>query len=246
MDFTELELTFEDLPDEFDGFRILQLSDIHIDGLPEIANVIVNLVSTQKYDLCVMTGDYRFETQGVYKQIIEPLKKITSAVNSKFGILAVLGNHDTWRMTNFDKELGVKFLVNESFSIQKGNNRLTITGTDDPFKYFTNDEIDALEDNNDGFKIALVHTTELAKVASRENYKLYLCGHTHGGQICLPGGIPLITHQFEGRKYFRGIWHINGMTGYTNRDCSVSGIPIRFFSKGEIVNINLLKAHKSN
>ena len=236
LDYIELDLTFNDLPEEFDGFSILHLSDLHIDGLPEIADVIVKFVSGQKYDLCVMTGDYRFETQGMYKQIIEPLKKITSKIKSKNGILAVLGNHDTWRITGFAEELGVQFLINESISIAKGNNKITITGTDDPFSYFTNDEVEALEENNEGFKIALVHTTELSKVASQKNYKLYLCGHTHGGQICLPGGIPLITHQYKGRKYFRGIWHINGMTGFTSRGCGVSGIPMRFFSRGEVVN----------
>jgi len=241
LNYTELDLTFDDLPEEFDGFSILHLSDLHIDGLPEIADTIVKLVSDQKFDLCVMTGDYRFETQGMYKQIVEPLKKITSKIKSKNGILAVLGNHDTWRITGFAKELGVQFLINESISFEKGNNKLTITGTDDPFSYFTNDQVDALEENHEGFKIALVHTTELSKVASQRNYKLYLCGHTHGGQICLPGGIPLITHQYEGRKYFRGIWHINGMTGYTSQGCGVSGMPVRFFTRGEIVKINLRK-----
>jgi len=241
LSLNEIDLFFDNLPKEFDGFSILHLSDLHVDGLPEITDAILKKVSDQEYDLCVITGDFRYETRGMYKQIIEPLKKITLNIVSKNGILAVLGNHDTWRITEFAQELGVHFLINESISIAKGKNQITVTGTDDPFKYFTEDQVEALEEPTESFKIALVHTSELSKVAAERNYKLYLCGHTHGGQICLPGGIPLITHQYEGRKYFRGIWHLNGMTGFTSQGCGVSGMPIRFFSRGEIVKINLRK-----
>lgn len=54
-----------------------------------------------------------------------------------------------------------------------------------------------LPKKSDGFKIALIHTSELSDTASQNGYSLYLCGLTHAGQICLPGGIPLVTHQYE-------------------------------------------------
>lgn len=237
--YRELSYSFDDLPEIFDGFSILHLSDLHLDAQDKMQQAIANAIPDGFCDVCVMTGDYRFHTEGTYKQLLEPLKTITNKVRSRNGILAILGNHDTGRMIEFEEELGMSFLVNKSVVIEREGQKLVFTGTDDPFKYFTQRAVNALEEAGEGFKIALVHTTELADSAAANNYRLYLCGHTHAGQICLPGGIPLITHQYEGRKYYSGSWHRNGMRGYTHSGCGVSGIPLRYFSRGEVVRIVL-------
>lgn len=235
----ELTFTFPDLPEAFDGFSILHLSDLHIDAHHQLADSITRAIPDEVFDVCVLTGDYRFHTEGAFKQILKPLGAVTSQLKSHYGNFAVLGNHDTGALIEYEKDLNLKFLVNDSFVIEKNKNKLVLTGTDDPFKYFTQRAVNAMEESEEGFKIALVHTTELADTAAENNYKLYLCGHTHAGQICLPGGTPLITHQYEGRGFHSGIWHKNGMTGYTHSGCGVSGIPIRFFSRGETVKIVL-------
>lgn len=235
----ELEFSYKELPKSFDGFKILHLSDLHIDSLPELSEALCNAIGDEEFDLCVITGDYRFDSQGSYRQVIDPLKEITLKIKTKHGIFATLGNHDTCRIVNYQEELGLSFLINESIEIERGSDKIRITGTDDPFKYFTQSAVDALEEKFEGFKVALVHTTELADSASASGYNLYLCGHTHAGQICLPGGIPLVTHQYEGRKYYKGLWKVNGMDGYTNSGCGVSGIPVRFFSRPEITSITL-------
>lgn len=230
---------FNNLPQEFDGFKILHLSDLHLDSLDGITEAISDAIADEQFDICVLTGDYRFDTQGSYKQIVKPLKEITEKIKTEFGILAVLGNHDTCKIVNYQKDLKVRFLINESWKISRNGKNIVFSGTDDPFKYFTQSAVDVLAEESDGFKIALVHTSELSDSASRNNYSLYLCGHTHAGQICLPGGIPLITHQYEGRKFYKGVWQVNGMTGYTSAGCGVSGIAVRFFSRGEVTRIVL-------
>ncbi|MEA3445160.1 MAG: metallophosphoesterase family protein [Bacteroidota bacterium] len=235
----EININFDNLPKNFDGFSILHLSDLHIDSMHELPQAIVETIGDEEFDICVISGDYRFHSQGAYKQVLEPLKTIFQKIKTRHGIFAVLGNHDTYQMVFHQQELGLKFLVDESIKIERNGSFITFTGTDDPFKYFTTREVDAMEESGKGFKIALVHTSELVDVAIANNYKLYLCGHTHGGQVCLPGGIPLITHQYEGRKYYRGLWKLNGLTGYTNEGCGVSGIPIRFNTRGEVVKIVL-------
>jgi hypothetical protein len=85
----------------------------------------------------------------------------------------------------------------------------------------------------------LVHSPELFDLAAVNGYKLYLCGHTHGGQICLPGGIPVIRHLYNGKKYYRGLWQYNGMKGYTSEGCGTSGIPIRYNSHSEVTLFTL-------
>jgi predicted MPP superfamily phosphohydrolase len=90
---------------------------------------------------------------------------------------------------------------------ERAGQKILITGTDDPYRYYTIQELRALETSGYDFKIALVHTSELYDLAAENNYDLYLCGHTHGGQICLFNGKPLITHQYEGSRFVKGLWY---------------------------------------
>ena len=235
----EIRLTFDSLPKAFDGFTILHLSDLHIDSMQELPEAIIQTIGDEIVDVCVVTGDFRFHSTDPYKQILSPLEMLFSHIETRNGIYGVLGNHDTYKMLFHQKELGIRFLVNESVTISYNGDKLIFSGTDDPFKFFSHAAIDALEEHRDGFKIALVHTSELVETANRNGYALYLCGHTHGGQVCLPGGIPIITHQYEGRNFYRGMWQYKGLTGYTSEGCGVSGIPIRFNTRGEVVKITL-------
>ena len=84
-----------------------------------------------------------------------------------------------------------------------------------------------------------MHSAEVADDADEAGYSLYLCGHTHGGQICLPGGRPLVTHLKRCRHAARGLWRQGGMTGYTSCGLGVSDLPVRFNTRGEIVLITL-------
>jgi len=137
------------------------------------------------------------------------------------------------------EKMGLRVLTNETVHIRRGESSLSVTGLDDPSNYYTDAALCAMEEENDGCKIVLAHSPELYDMASSNGYKLYLCGHTHGGQICLPGGFPLVTHLKTGKKYFRGFWQYNGMSGYTNQGCGASGIPVRFNTKSEIAVITL-------
>ena len=85
-----------------------------------------------------------------------------------------------------------------------------MVGTDDVHYYFTDQAVHALEEARDAFTVALVHSPELYDVAAELGVDLYLCGHTHAGQVCLPGGRPLITHLSRGRRFFRGTWRHEG------------------------------------
>lgn len=230
----EHEVVFEDLPKAFDGFRILFLTDLHLDTIPGFELKIIERLQGLKYDLCLMGGDYRMANSGSFKRILRPMKNIADAINAEYGIYAVLGNHDTWMMSDYQEMMGVELLINENAVIRKNGQQIIITGTDDPFRYYTDQALQALEKTAEGFKIALVHTSELSGVASENHYQFYLCGHTHGGQICLPGGIPIITHQNEGRNFIRGFWKQKQMQGYTSPGVGVSGLPVRFYCPGEM------------
>ncbi len=123
--------------------------------------------------------------------------------------------------------------------LERGRERITVTGLDDVHHFYTEGARQALLGGGRGFKIALVHSAEVADVAAEAGYSLYLCGHTHGGQVCLPGGRPLVTHLTQHRFAAAGLWQFGRMTGYTSRGAGVAVPPVRFNCRGEVVLITL-------
>lgn len=230
---------YSDLPEAFDGFTVLQLSDLHIDSMPGHEENILRAIDGLNYDVALFTGDYRRDSSGSFRHIMQPMRRLAEAIQPPYGKWAVLGNHDTYLMAEYEAEVGISLLVNESAVLEKEGQRIILTGTDDPFYYFTEQAVLALERNLSGFKIAMVHTSELRDFAADNGYHLYLSGHTHGGQICLPGGKALLSHQFEGNEYIAGSWEYRGMKGYTSRGCGVSGMPVRFNCPPEVTLITL-------
>lgn len=236
---TRLTLSYPNLPPAFDGFRILHLTDLHIDSIPGFASILSDRIRHLEFDLCLLTGDYRRDISGSFSHILKPVMILSKYIRAPYGTFAVLGNHDTWLMTRYEREAGMNFLINESVEIVRDGQKILITGTDDPYYYYTEPALLALETRGYDFRIALVHTPELARAAAENRYDLYLCGHTHGGQICLTEGRPLISHQFEGKQFNQGLWKVGGMTGYTSRGAGVSGIPVRFNCPAEVTLIEL-------
>jgi predicted MPP superfamily phosphohydrolase len=234
-----LEFDFDDLPGVFHGYTILHLTDLHLDVIPGCENRICRAIDGLAYDACFLTGDYRAKISGGFKSIIEPFEKVVSAIRAKDGIYATLGNHDSYMMVHPMEKMGIRLLANETATITAKTSRIQVTGVDDPYYYYTDQAMAALEAPATGFKIALVHTPALFDAAADNGYRLYLCGHTHGGQICLPGGIPLVLHLRHGRRYYRGVWRYQRMIGYTSQGCGTAGIPIRFNTRSEITLITL-------
>lgn len=235
------DISFHNLPSNFHGFRILQLSDLHIDATPELLHSILHVVDQLDFDLAVLTGDYRQESSGTFTQILKPMARVAELLQKEFPPLAILGNHDTYLMTDYEEELKIRFLVNETIKLEREGQSILISGSDDPFSFYTDATLQTFSDKL-GFKIALVHTSELADMASENNYNLYLCGHTHGGQVCLPGGKALISHQAEGKQFIKGFWKFGEMTGYTSAGCGVSGVPLRFNCPPEVTIFTLKKS----
>lgn len=239
--FKKVECTFNDLPRSFDGYQILHLTDLHFDSLPNIEEILAALIGEVEVDLCVFTGDYRNEVHGPYRHIEQAMSKVVEAVHARDGILATLGNHDTVFMVNLIESMGVRVLANETVQIERGKERILITGIDDVHYYYTDMVHEAFASVADGFKIVLVHSPEVYDMAEQYGYRLYLTGHTHGGQISLPGGRPVLSHCNNGRHLSRGLWRHGGLTGYTSCGTSTSVIPIRFNTRGEITLITLKK-----
>lgn len=234
-----LEFSFDGLPAAYDGYTLLHLTDLHFDGLPGLTGRMADLIDGIEVDLCVMTGDYRFRVHGPIDTIVPEFQRLVGAVKARDGIFATLGNHDTADMVEPMEAMGITVLINRTHTLMRGNDAVQLTGIDDVHYYYTDDADRAFREADDGFRIALVHSPEFADRAAAAGTALYLTGHTHGGQICLPGGRPIITHLGKWRRYAVGRWRHGGMVGYTSCGVGISGLPVRFNNRGEITLITL-------
>ena len=236
---SEVELAFPHLPAPFDGYRVLHLADLHLDAHPALAKRAAALARRAQCDLCVLTGDYRYRVHGPIDGGMAGIARLSQALDAADGTYAVLGNHDTVEMVPALEALGIRVLTNQTVSIARAGAALHVTGVDDVHYFYTDHAAEALGRAPDGFRLALVHSPEMVRPAAESGIALYLTGHTHGGQVCLPGGWPLFTHSEGGRRYAAGLWRHGDMVGYTSRGVGVSGLPVRFNSRGEMTLITL-------
>jgi uncharacterized protein len=235
----ELDVVHPALPPAFDGYRLLHLTDLHLDGMPELAGIVAGLVRDRPVDLCAWTGDYRWRVHGAYEHVLPGMAEIANAVSATDGQYATLGNHDPAAMADDLEALGLRVLANETITLSRGTDSIHVTGLDDVHYFYTDAAAAALTTAPPGFKIALVHSPEAAHLAAPAGYALYLCGHTHGGQVCMPGGTPILTNSLFHWRHAKGRWRRGDMIGYTSNGAGTSGLPVRFFSRGEVTVLTL-------
>jgi predicted MPP superfamily phosphohydrolase len=246
IEVVEKSFCFPTLPTPFDQFRILLLTDLHLDGLEGLTEALIEHLQGLEVDLCLIGGDIRMMTYGPIAPCLRHLRRLLPHIQARHGLLGVLGNHDCLEMTPDFEEAGLIMLINESWSIDRSGEQLWIVGVDDPHFYKTADAETAFRAVPDkAFTIFLAHSPEAYQQAERHKSQLYLCGHTHGGQICLPERGPILTNSKAPRFTASGRWQYRNMTGYTSRGAGPSGIPLRFNCPGEITLITLVKGGRA-
>jgi uncharacterized protein len=230
-----VQVPIPDLPEQFEGFRILQFSDLHTDGMADNGSKLFNMINKIKPDLCVLTGDFRFMTQSSYKVAISLTEKLIRSLDDCCASWGILGNHDFIEFVPDLEAAGIKMLLNEAVRIEKEGAGIWLAGIDDAHIYDCHDIKKAMQNiPPHETAIMLSHTPETYVESEQAGVDYFICGHTHGGQVCLPGGIPLITNAACPRRFVSGAWVFRNMRGYTSRGTGSSGLPVRFFCPPEI------------
>ena len=230
------------LPSAFDGFTILHLSDLHADISGPAMRRTAELVLDLDYDLCVLTGDYRGRTHGDCMPCLEDVARLRQELHGD--IYAVLGNHDSIAMVPHLEALGIRTLLNECCAIRRGPRLQSISaGVDDAqFRYRADNIEKAAETFHPAsVSVLLSHTPEIYRQAAHAGFDLMLSGHTHGGQICLPGGIPILLEANLPRVFGAGAWRHAGMAGYTSVGTGSSVVPVRFNNRPEMTLHQLVR-----
>ncbi len=227
------DITLHELPTSFDGFTILQISDLHVDINKRAMERLIELLPGLVYDACVLTGDYRGKTFGPFDATIEGLARVRAHLEGP--VYGVLGNHDTIRMVPAMEDMGIRMLLNESETLVRGGQRIHLVGIDDAH-YYRVDNIEKAVSQvpSTEFSVLLSHTPEIYCQAAHAGFKLLLSGHTHGGQICLPGAIPLTLDSVLPRRMGAGGWKYHDMVGYTAVGVGSSIVPVRLNCPPEI------------
>jgi predicted MPP superfamily phosphohydrolase len=229
------------LPRAFDNYRILQISDLHLDMAPDFPHVLIEAVHKLEYDLCVLTGDYRAETFGPYAAALDGLRLLRTHLQGD--VYAILGNHDSLCMVPSMEEMAIRVLLNEQVPIERHGGVIYLAGIDDPHYYRADNLEKAADAIPDGaISVLLAHSPEIYRHAAHADFNVMLCGHTHAGQICLPGGLPVMCNARCPRSFCHGSWTYHGMTGYTSAGSGACVVDVRLNCPPEITLHQLQRA----
>lgn len=253
IEVTRPDVHLRGLPAAFDGMRVAQLSDIHLDQFTEpfFLRDAVDRINQLQPDAVFLTGD--FVTNGVLSK-----KFAVGAAWQCANILnelqcrkryAVLGNHDVLvgakDVTAALTDNGIAVLNNTHLPIERNGGRFWLAGLDDPLCGQPNPELaipESIRNLPDEPVVVLCHAPDYADTLiehpAGKGIDLMLSGHTHGGQIRLPlvGALELPP---LGRKYIEGAFRVGGMQLYVNRGIGAVGLPFRFDCPPEITLITL-------
>lgn len=252
IDLVQQTINITNLPTPFHGFRIAQISDIHLDEYtePYFLERVVKRINSLQADLVLLTGD--FVTHGAFTFIdathsahraAEVLSSLTTPQ-----VYASLGNHDvavnSSLVINALNAVHIPVLVNANVPIERGNARLWLCGVDDPGTSHPDLNL-AIPAKPDGPVLLMAHEPDYADAVVQHPrgplVDLMLSGHSHGGQVRLPFIRPLILPPM-GQKYVEGYFRFNQMQLYVNRGIGTVGLPFRLNCPPEITLFTLQPA----
>lgn len=232
-----------ELPAAFEGFTILQISDLHEKEFGKGSEELINLISRERFDMVALTGDLVVGDNPVLApalELIAGIKKVSTAP-----IYSVSGNHD-WRLergAEFNgklQEAGVRVLSNRSSAISRGGDRLWVIGVDDPVT--RRDRLERALTGSDGHfpRLLLAHSPHPFAQAVQNGVDLMLAGHTHGGQVRIPIlGAPFVPAMGFFPHLDYGLYSSGTTTLIVSGGLGESGLPIRFNMRPEISLITL-------
>lgn len=232
---------------ELDGFKVAAVSDIHggsNDVSEERLRFLTERVNAQNPDIIVLLGDFvsQIGRKGdELKMPIETIAENIKGMRARYGVYAVIGNHDWWfderRCRAALESVGIKVLENEAFSFEANNQIVTILGIEDFWKRRAV-PVEGVMRNIQPQRniIAVTHNPDSFDKLP-ETVSLMVAGHTHGGQVLIPlYGAPLAVAQ---RKYFTALYTENNRTLFTTSGFGTTGPPFRFLVPPEIAVLTL-------
>jgi len=245
IDTTQHQITHRLIPPSFQNFTIVQFSDTHLGfhfNLKHL-NEVINKINQLSPDLIIFSGDL-VDNWLSFTEIDETVH-ILKQLKSKYGKIAVFGNHDhggygTEKYKDIMEESGFLLLRNEIQTIQINKEKILIAGIDDAMLGSPDFKTTFEGTDKSTYTILVSHAPDLADEAFNYNIHFQISGHSHGGQVKIPFFAPLITPPY-GEKYYEGFYNITeDFTLYVNRGLGTTRLPFRLFTRPEITVFSLI------
>jgi predicted MPP superfamily phosphohydrolase len=242
IDITRMRLQIPRLSPRFQGYRVVHISDLHVDDHTESEYLtkVVRLVNEQEPDLIAFTGDFvTVEAERFVSELTATVKRL----EARDGIVAVLGNHDHLAgpdvVNSAIREGGAASLRNQVRTLERGGSFLHLCGVDDVWEGEPRLDHVLARLPRKGAAILLAHAPDFADTSSPTGrFDLQLSGHSHGGQVRLPLiGAPVLPRY--ARKYPIGLYRVSDMLLYANRGLGMLPPRVRFLCRPEITVIDL-------
>ena len=251
IELNEYQIKSEELPENFEGFRIVQVSDLHNTEIGEENTKLLKLIENAKPDIIVITGD----TVDSYHTDVEVSLRFVEKAVRIAPCYYVTGNHEARFSKEFFqsfeeklKEYGVQVLHDESVMLEKDGEYILLAGLDDP-TFASNHEGIRYSNlsshikelfSEEGFHVLLSHRPELFETYVEADVDLVFSGHAHGGQFRLPfvGGIVAPNQGFF-PEYDAGLFLEDGTNMVVSRGIGNSIIPVRFHNRPEVIVVEL-------
>jgi uncharacterized protein len=233
------QIQIPSLPPALEGIRILHLSDLHLRRYwTQAYDHLIETVQNNPPDLILITGDF-IDSRSNHSPAMPHLIRLLSNLRSKLGIYGILGNHDNGRMGRQLKNYNVRLLDNKRCVVPIRDGCIELIGAMRVRKSRALAELDrpVTKRPENSVRIFLAHYPDSLALAERWNPDLFLAGHTHGGQICLPGQIPILRHTHFPRAFCSGIFKLGQTWAIVNRGLGFATFPLRLFCPAEAIEI---------
>lgn len=232
-------IALERLPKEFESFRIVQLSDIHHGPFSDKTQIerAVETANKLKPDIIALTGDYISKE----RHYAAPCAEMLGRLQARYGVYAVLGNHDHWTdaalITDLFRAEGITVLVNQGMRFELNGAAFWLAGVDDTMVGLEDISLALAGSRDDEMKLLLAHNPIILRRAARADVDLVLSGHTHGGQVALRSE----QSQSGGRRrrFLKGLGRLGNTQIYVNRGLGTVVLPIRYGCPPEISLLEL-------
>src|SRR5688572_6579169 len=230
------------LPQAFDGFRVVQLSDVHHGPFSDRAQIerAVETANRLQPDIIALTGDYISKE----RHYAAPCAEMLGKLKARHGVYAVLGNHDHWTdaalITDLFRAEGITVLINEGMRFEKNGAAFWLAGVDDSMVGLEDISLALAGARDNEMKLVLAHNPIILRRAAREGVDLVLSGHTHGGQVNLRGERSVAER--PRRRLLKGLARHDDTQIYVTRGVGTVVLPVRFGCPPEVSLIELRSA----
>jgi len=243
-EWNHVRLPVRDLPAELEGLRILHVSDFHLRKTwsPPLDRLLTR-IQADPPDLLLATGDFA-ENKRNYRPALPHVLRLIDGFRARLGVFGITGNHDAPGLSDHFPGTRLTFMEHRREQLKVGNATIDLIGLAGHHRRELDPRfVESIPPQAPhSLRIVLSHHPDHIRRTRTLAADLFLAGHTHGGQVCLPGGFPIIRHDTLPRRYVAGVHRYDDTWLIVSKGFGFSGPRIRAWCPAEVVEIEIVRS----